>query len=663
MASEDFRHRLRILHISDLHERAAREAERWRRWRVVQGDPWERNIAALMEDGPVDLVCFTGDAADWGKAEEFEAATSFFEGLLKRLNVASDRFFVVPGNHDIDRTIEAGAWQSFHDSLQRTSDHLGLTRWMAGIGPAPLGFDEAWREAIVARQSAYRTWVRDKLGRPELEPSDSGHGRLGYRRTIELKAFDFPIHIIGLDTAWLCGQREESGRLRITDSQVMALAADDRGAPLGGLRVALMHHPFSDLADGTECRRLLADHVDLVLRGHLHQTELEMWADPDDRRLPHFAAGCLYEGWEGDRYPNACQVITLDLDGAGRPYSGDIRFRAWSPRGHWHDDDSLYRSTRQGRLRWELRRPRTAAAAFSNPFDPWTPARPPRFVGRAHALSRLEAALEERRSVSVVGDRRIGKSSVLETWAEALKERSRVVRSTSGEGPEGASVRAFVSAIIGFDVPDDADGAADALSRWAGSAAPADLPPVVLVDELDGMLERFEHRFFERLRGMLGRVVLVVASRDPIDLIYRKLGRTSPWENRLELIRLGLLEEAEARELIRQGAHYLGPREEAAMHEWAGRHPLFLQLLGRYLVQAGRDGRGIERALDQFHTEAEARLREVWRALTDPERQKLRECCAGQTVGMRGLRARGLITDDGRPFGRVLTEWLQEIEP
>ncbi|MDN5850067.1 MAG: hypothetical protein L0H63_10625, partial [Nitrococcus sp.] len=72
MASDDCRHRLRILHISDLHERATREREPYRRWRVVRGDPWERNLAALLEDGPIDLVCFTGDAADWGKAEEFE---------------------------------------------------------------------------------------------------------------------------------------------------------------------------------------------------------------------------------------------------------------------------------------------------------------------------------------------------------------------------------------------------------------------------------------------------------------------------------------------------------------------------------------------------------------------------------------------------------------
>ena len=301
MASPDSRHRLRILHVSDLHERGAREGERWRRWRVVQGDPWERNVSTLLEDGPIDLVCFTGDVADWGRAEEFDTATSFFQDMLERLSVPLDRFFVIPGNHDIDRSIE---FRRLAVVPWCTTEELGLpglARWMANNGPAPAGFEEPWRDAVVSRQSAYRTWVREKLSRPELEPTNYRHGKLGYRATVELRTLDFPIHIIGLDTAWLCGQTEELGRLRLTDSQVMALATDDQGAPLPGLRVALMHHPFSDLADGSESRRLLADYVDLVLRGHLHETELEMWADPDDRRLAHFAAGCLYEGWEADR--------------------------------------------------------------------------------------------------------------------------------------------------------------------------------------------------------------------------------------------------------------------------------------------------------------------------------------------------------------------------
>ncbi len=49
------------------------------------------------------------------------------------------------------------------------------------------------------------------------------------------------------------------------------------------------------------------------------------------------------------------------------------------------------------------------------------------------------------------------------------------------------------------------------------SGQPEGLAPVVLIDELDHLPGRFDPRFFERLRNLLGTVVLVVASRREVD--------------------------------------------------------------------------------------------------------------------------------------------------
>src|SRR4051812_48746955 len=105
----DPRYRLRILHISDLHERGSREKEPWRRRRVL-GDAWDHNLAELLQDGPVDLICFTGDAADWGLEAEYGQVTDFFTALLDRLRLKTDRLFVIPGNHDIQRPIYKDGW-------------------------------------------------------------------------------------------------------------------------------------------------------------------------------------------------------------------------------------------------------------------------------------------------------------------------------------------------------------------------------------------------------------------------------------------------------------------------------------------------------------------------------------------------------------------------
>jgi hypothetical protein len=76
--------------------------------------------------------------------------------------------------------------------------------------------------------------------------------------------------------------------------------------------------------------------------------------DPD--RSSHvLAAGSLYEGDQGEHWPNAHHVVDAHLDKEGRPTSYDVRFRAWSPEaGFWYDDSSLYRSARAGRLHISL---------------------------------------------------------------------------------------------------------------------------------------------------------------------------------------------------------------------------------------------------------------------------------------------------------------------
>ncbi len=208
--------RLRLLHLSDLHARGGREPERWRRRRVL-GPAWDDNLDAVLEDGPIDLVCFTGDAADWGRREEFAEAGEFLAGLLERLGLERERLFVVPGNHDVDRGVHADAWSALRDAAGEV-DELGLARWLAG-GEPPRGIEVDWREQVLERQAAYRAWVRLGLGRPELAPEEGTSG-LGYRISLERRGV--PIQVIGLDTAWLCGDDADAGRLRLTDEQVMA---------------------------------------------------------------------------------------------------------------------------------------------------------------------------------------------------------------------------------------------------------------------------------------------------------------------------------------------------------------------------------------------------------------------------------------------------------
>jgi hypothetical protein len=157
-----------------------------------------------------------------------------------------------------------------------------------------------------------------------------------------------------------------------------------------------------------------------------------------------------------------------------------------------------------------------------NPYDPYTPALGSGFVGRKEELRRLQQAMEMSHSVSVVGDWRIGKTSLLAAFAARARAAGRVVRHLSGEGPEGGSLAAFVRQVTGISTRsvsegqgrrdkslanasgwDDlsADDAADHLSEWAEAHSSHGSKPVLIVDESERLIETFDYRFFDRVRG------------------------------------------------------------------------------------------------------------------------------------------------------------------
>ena len=631
-------HRLRILHLSDLHERGPREVEPWRKRRIFD-EAWRDNLAELIQDGPFDLICFTGDAADWGKPEEFAAATQFLHGICDHLGVPHDRLFVVPGNHDVHRQTGADEWRKMRSLLSAGADPLQVSRWINGQGQPPVGVDDAWRAPLLARFDHYRAWVRDGLMQP-VQAADP----LGYRITVP--GLPVPVHVVGLNSAWLCGDAADAKNLRLTENQIGRHLTDASGKPLEGFRLVLLHHPLDELADKTSARAMLVDHADLLLRGHLHEGEVETSIDPD-RRLHQLAVGCLYEGHRADHWPNGCQTLTITLGPQGEAQHADLRFRRWASKpGRWLDDDDLYRASQQGRLRLQLAS--RVPVAGLNPYHPWSAATAD-FVGRTEILKRLEAALDEGRGVSLVGDWRTGKSLLLQVWKSRVEQKGRVVKWVSGEDREGESIGAFVRGITGLAAGDDPDDAADVLDNWVRVVGGI---PLVLVDESDGVVQLpGGYRFFERVRGMLGRLAWVFASRQELDLLFEKQHRGSPLANKLEIHWVGLLEPEAAEALIARG--HPSPEAAALLRRWAGTHPFYLQLFGHYLKTSA----SLDDALHQFRTQAEPKLRFLWNALAERDQSAMRD---GEPVTRLGLKNRGLVTMDGRYFGELLRDFMRE---
>ncbi len=97
---------IRWLHLSDFH---FRESQSWEQDYVLKSllKSIRENFKELNRP---DLLFITGDVAFSGKQKEYELAQGFVLELLKATGLSSDRLFVIPGNHDVDRKKEPDAF-------------------------------------------------------------------------------------------------------------------------------------------------------------------------------------------------------------------------------------------------------------------------------------------------------------------------------------------------------------------------------------------------------------------------------------------------------------------------------------------------------------------------------------------------------------------------
>lgn len=311
-------YRVRVLHISDLHMTAG---ESWAR-RAVLGEAWKRHLHSMLVDGPIDLVCFTGDVAQGGAAAEYDAATPFFTSLLDTLGLDADRLCIVPGNHDVDRDRNANDVTALRKLLSDMNTQQ-FSRWIADSGKPPPGLTSDWLGRIFERSSAYRAWLK-RAGFQHLLTFDL-HPRLGYRLRVVLPERPFAVHVLGLDSAWLC-DRDDHENILLTDDQIGALCTPSLGDQLHGWRLALLHHPLSSLWDGMNATDWLRRRVDLVLHGHVHQEVAKVV----DEGLPLFGASCLYEGSKREKWPNGHNLIEALLDGNGKQQRLDLHRYVWA---------------------------------------------------------------------------------------------------------------------------------------------------------------------------------------------------------------------------------------------------------------------------------------------------------------------------------------------
>jgi hypothetical protein len=282
--------RLRWLHVSDFHI-------------VAAGDDFSQRVAmrAMLEDvatrvdqqHPMSFVLVTGDVAFSGRAQEYDRARGFLVELASVSSVPPERFFFVPGNHDVNRGRHRLAWVGARTEItsQQATDRL-------------LGNLEEL-SPLVGRQAEFWQFVRAFTGdQQRLQTAD------GLAYVANLAVGDLRLSILGLNSPWLSGGDAEEMKLVMGERQVIN-ALDLAQASTPHLRFAMAHHPISWLQewDQVSCNQRLLAEVQFFHRGHLHMTEVSLTSSPEQPCLS-IAAGASHAT---RFYGNAYNVVELDL--------------------------------------------------------------------------------------------------------------------------------------------------------------------------------------------------------------------------------------------------------------------------------------------------------------------------------------------------------------
>ena len=181
---------IRWLHLSDVHEC---DREGYHREAM-----YDEIVAAVRgRQTPPDFVFFTGDLAFAGTEGEYESLRARFFDPLKDALPDDCPIFVVPGNHDVDRTRAARprTWIANDDEQSRFQE----------IGPAGRRIRKDLLQprfetyAAFAKQTS--SWGADWLW------SDEG----SICRTVDVRGAK--LAIVGINTAWLCQDDNDWGQL------------------------------------------------------------------------------------------------------------------------------------------------------------------------------------------------------------------------------------------------------------------------------------------------------------------------------------------------------------------------------------------------------------------------------------------------------------------
>lgn len=278
------------------------------------------------------------------------------------------------------------------------------------------------------------------------------------------------------------------------------------------------------------------------------------------------------------------------------------------------------------------------------------------FAGRETVLRQVFHMLLTQQTISIVGARRIGKTSLLNMIQSPIK-RHQIMSGHAGELDPACFVRFDMQGGLdatpldllqrmateinaaGVKMPDTVAGYGD-FEDGLRELKAVDRHLIILWDEFDQIARNphFDLGFFNKMRYFQQTypVSYIIASSSSLQRLCRQSVLASPFFNVAMIQTLKLFTSKSARQLIGLDPR-LNDEADFVLHV-AGRHPFFIALLCFYLCDLLFYGDDLdieeirEQALDNFLHNAVPHFLYYWEHLTVDERSVLVELAGDQTV-------------------------------
>ncbi|ACY13631.1 SEFIR domain protein [Haliangium ochraceum DSM 14365] len=316
------------------------------------------------------------------------------------------------------------------------------------------------------------------------------------------------------------------------------------------------------------------------------------------------------------------------------------------------------------------------------PISPFLPGviakRAEDFFGRQRALDEITHSIHHRQPIQILGEARMGKSSLLAHVARTLVPGDMQVAEVHARGRSGWSPRELILAMADAlgqrAVVDSVLRAAPATVDEAPAAVNALqflLPCALLLDDADAIADaghHFDRAFLDECRALTQsrRLLWISASRRDLQSCFRETGLSSELLNNSRRVVIGQLDKKETEQLL----GVLGASMDERCYRQAGGWPDGLQWLGDRLW---RDG---ERAStdDDFANAMEQTFRSWWKLRTQAEHALLRRLVLPTPItGLsdserrraRKLVSRGLLCERDGAFallGAAWANWVRDVE-